>query len=166
MVHTKSTGFGSPTPMSSPTAKASRVPAPGVPSATACQVDRSLSSAIVRTQQRGSGRASVVSGRSSVMVAAPLRGSGLQRDDVSHHACMLPKANRKLPYTCLPLLPLLSSSSSGLSLPDSFLGRSQMAIWKAKVRVGDQSCQPLRPVAALCLSLWLSRQHGGLVPVA
>ena len=65
-------------------------------------------------------------------------------DYVSHHGCMLVEANRKLPCTCLPLSSLLWSSASGLSLGGSFLGRSQMAICKAKVKSESQSCPPLR----------------------
>ena len=83
-------------------------------------------------------------------MAAPLRGSGLQ-ETMSHTmvaCCSNPiGSSRALSVECLPLFPLLSSSSSGLSLRDSFLGRSQMAICKAKIQNSELEANPVSPCA-------------------
>lgn len=115
----------------------------------------SLAQRPLGTQQRGPSAASDLSGLSSVMVIAPLRGSGLCLEPVVH------QANRMLPcsrFAPLSLLITLLPGSSGLSLGDSCFGRLQMTVLQ---RPQSEGLWPILPAPEWCLSLLHSSRSQG-----
>ena len=101
-----------------------------------------------------------MSGQSSVMVAAPLRGSGLQ-ETMSHTmgACSSRPIGSSRALVC-PFLRCFRRPLLAFRLVAPFSADHRWQFVKPKSRVKANPVCPCGCVAALCHSLWLSRQRG------